>query len=116
MKKPTAKPMDVTFLALLKDAIGIPKAVEWTQEDAASFRNYLKTPSGAKLRHLLLSRVAAFNEWATNQPDTNRACGQAQGFKTAYAYTLSLAEAQIGKSEPPADSNGTAGTLDHLRP
>jgi hypothetical protein len=100
-----------TFLSVAR----LPKGVEWNEQDGQALRAFLATPSGAKVPHLLLARIVQFNEWATVQSNPN-ACGQAVGFKLSYSYLISLATAQSGKSEQPADNNGTAGPLDHLRP
>lgn len=105
------------FLALraFLQVVRLPKAVEWNEMDAQSFRAFLNTPTGAKLNHILTTRIVQFNDWAAEKADL-KSCGQATGFKMAAAYTFSLAAAHSGKSEPPADNNGAAGTLDHLRP
>lgn len=93
----------------------LPKHVEWDTADAQSFAAFLRSRTGAKVNHLLLTRIVQFNEWATVQGD-QKSCGQAVGFKTAYSYLISLAGAQSSNPEPPADNNGAAGSLDHLRP
>ncbi len=117
-KRVESKPFEETFLTILRDAIGIPKSVEWMDTDAAALREFFKTSTGARLRNYLLGQSVAFNEFATNQKkdSAERGCGQAQGFKTAYALLLSLAEAQISNPETSADTNGTADALAHLRP
>jgi hypothetical protein len=96
-------------------AVRIPKQVEWTQEDTGAIRLFLGTTTGAKVRNLLLGNIVSYNEYAANKADP-KTCGEAVGFKTAYSYLISLAGAQSSKSEQPADTNGMAGPLDHLRP
>jgi hypothetical protein len=104
--KPAVKP--VNYLP--------PQLPEWKAEDAAATGAFLRTTAGQKLQAHMLCAIVAYNEWATTQPETAHACGRARGFKEHRDFILSLAAAQSSNTETPADTNGTAGALDHLRP
>lgn len=93
-----------------------PQLPEWTAEDIAALAAFLRSSTGQKLQAYQLSGIAGYFEWATTQEEPLRACGEAQGFKKHRDFILSLAVAQNSKPEQPADTNGTADSLAHLRP
>ncbi len=95
-----------------------PALGEWRAEDTSALAAFLRTRTGKNLTDHYLAAIAGYNEWATRTKEEtpDRACGIAQGFTKAFQFTISLAAAHSSKTEPPADSNGTAGSLDRLRP
>lgn len=105
-------------LRLLIGPLRLPKLVEWTNDDAAHLDSFLRSVPGAKLRQVMISRCAAMNEYAVtrNPHQIIKLAGQAQGCRDMMNLILSCAATNSGKTEQPADTNGTAGQLDHLRP
>lgn len=102
-------------LRLFLGRLRLPKQVEWRRDDAAALGSFLRSPTGIRLIHLIHSRVVAACEYAADKGD-QISCGQAQGIRAMNALFNSLATAHSGTSEQPADTDGTADPLAHLRP
>lgn len=99
------------------------RSVPWTVEHRQALSAFLRSPVGQVLQNNLMATVAAGAEWAIDQSrfgkspiSTDRACGQVQGLRMMFRHILSLAAAQSSTTEPPADTDGTADKLAHLRP
>jgi hypothetical protein len=95
--------------------LGLPKAVNWSQEDAANLRDFLRTSTGAKLRHVMVSRCAAMNEWAA-ETATPPGCGMATGNRQMMTLILSCADTSNGEPTEETAPNDAADSLEHLAP